>query len=457
MLKLFRFRRRNAGEVWAWATYDFANSAFATTILAVVFNAYYAGTVAGGSEGTLIGGTRVPGATMFTLFVAASMILIALTSPILAALSDLSGLKKRMLGLHLSIGVTATALLYTVDKGEWLWGGLLFVLGQLGFAGGNVFYNAMLYNVADPEDYGKVSGVGWAWGYIGGGLLLGINLVMLQSGRFTVQDCFLSVAIWWLIFSIPIFRSVRVPRGTAGGTAGESIRAATASLKEILGRLRELPNLAKYFIAFLLYNDGVETVIVMAAIFGNQELAMNSRDLILFFLVIQLVGFFGSLFFGWLVDRAGGKKAILWALAGWLIVVLWGWRLGMFGNALREFWILGVLTGIVMGGSQAASRSLQATLIPPGRSAEFFSFFGISGKFAGAVGPLIFGLAVLLTGSLRQGILSLVVLFGGGFLMMLTVHETKGRTEALHFEPSAAADIGSSSANRGRPVRREGE
>ncbi|MDD5088054.1 MAG: MFS transporter, partial [bacterium] len=302
MLKLFRFRRRNAGQVFAWATYDFANSAFATTILAVVFNAYYAGPVAGGSAGTLIGGLRIPGATMFTLFVAASMILIALTTPFLAALSDLSGLKKKMLALHLGIGVGATALLYTVDKGEWLWGGVLFVFGQLGFAGGNVFYNAMLYDVADPEDYGKVSGVGWAWGYIGGGLLLGLNLIMLRyphwlglpPDTFNVHHCFLSVAIWWLLFSIPIFRSVRVPGGRGAGGIRERIGDAATSLKTIFGRLRELPNLTRYFIAYLLYNDGVETVIVMAAIFGCQELAMSSSDLIVFFLVIQFVGCFGS-------------------------------------------------------------------------------------------------------------------------------------------------------------------
>lgn len=458
MLNLFRFRRRNAGQVFAWATYDFANSAFATTILAVVFNAYYAGTVAGGSDGTLIGGTRIPGATMFTLFVAASMILIALTSPILAALSDLSGLKKKMLALHLAIGAGATALLYTVNEGEWLWGGMLFVFGQLGFAGGNVFYNAMLYDVADPDDFGKVSGVGWAWGYIGGGLMLGLNLIMLRypewlgfpPGTFTVHHCFLSVAIWWGVFAIPIFRSVRVPGGTDSGRIRERIGKATASLREIFRRLRDLPNLTKYFIAYLLYNDGVETVIVMAAIFGSQELAMSSSDLIAFFLVIQFVGFFGALFFGWLVDRAGGRNAILWAIGGWLIIVLWGWQLGFFGDALREFWILGMLTGLVMGGSQSASRSLQASLIPPGRSAEFFSFFGISGKFAGAVGPLIFGLAVFLTGSLRQGILSLVVLFGGGFLMLLTVRERDGRREALSYE---AAAFGSNNP----PARREGE
>ncbi|MFZ5433967.1 MAG: MFS transporter, partial [Calditrichota bacterium] len=441
---LFKFRRSNPGQVWAWATYDFANSAFATTILAVIFNAYYAGVVAGGSNGVILFGTRVPGTTMFTLFVAASMVVIALSSPVLAALSDLSGLKKRMLALHLGLGVVSTALLYTVDKGEWLWGGILFVIAQIGFAGGNVFYNAMLYDIADPEDFGKVSGLGWAWGYLGGGALLALNLVMLRypqmigfpEGFFTVQHCFVSVAIWWLVFAIPIFRYIPASPGVAGSTLGLSLRSAFHSLGEILRRLRDLPNFTRFFIAFLLYNDGIETVIVMAAIFGNQELGFSNADLIIFFLMVQFVGFFGALFFGWLVDRLGGRNTILASLIGWLIVVVWGWQLGIFGNAVREFWILGVITGIVMGGSQAASRSLQAVLIPAERSAEFFSFFGISGKFAGAVGPLLFGLAVFLTGSLRQGILSLLVLFGSGLIVLLTVSEANGRAEALQFERS---------------------
>ncbi len=386
----------------------------------------------------------MPGTTMFTLFVAASMVVIALSSPVLAALSDLSGLKKRMLALHLGLGVVSTALLYTVDKGEWLWGGILFVIAQIGFAGGNVFYNAMLYDIADPEDFGKVSGLGWAWGYLGGGALLALNLVMLRypqmigfpEGFFTVRHCFVSVAIWWLVFAIPIFRYIPASPGVAGSTFGRSLRSAFHSLGEILRRLRDLPNFMRFFIAFLLYNDGIETVIVMAAIFGNQELGFSNADLIIFFLMVQFVGFFGALFFGWLVDRLGGRNTILASLIGWLIVVVWGWQLGIFGNAVREFWILGVITGIVMGGSQAASRSLQAVLIPAERSAEFFSFFGISGKFAGAVGPLLFGLAVFLTGSLRQGILSLLVLFGSGLIVLLTVSEANGRAEALQFERS---------------------
>ncbi len=449
MHKFFTFRRNNPGQVWAWATYDFANSAFATTILAVIFNTYYAGVVAGGPMGTQILGLQVPGATVFALFVSLAMILIAVATPFLGALSDLGGYKKRMLAVHLTLGVMATALLITVHEGDWLWGGWLFLIAQFGFAGGNVFYNAMLYDVADMEDFGKVSGIGWAWGYIGGGLLLAVNLIMLRypgllglpAGYFSVQDCFLSVAVWWALFSIPILRAVPSYRMQHSRRfIGRGVRSALHAMRHLLPRLRELPNFKRFFLAYLLYNDGIETVIVMASIFGNQELHMSSAELIVFFLMIQFIAFGGALVFGWLADSLGNRRTILISLAGWLLVLLWGWQLGIFGDARREFWILGVITALVMGGSQAASRSLQAALIPPHRSAKFFSFFGISGKFASAIGPLIFGLAVFLTGSLRLGILSLLIFFAAGFVLLWNVNEAEGRREALRFEPPPAGE-----------------
>jgi MFS transporter, UMF1 family len=437
----FHFRRENPKQVWAWATYDFANSAYATTILAVIFNKYYAGVVAGGAEGISLFGTHIPGASVFTFFVSIAMVVIALSSPILGALSDLGRMKKHMLGIHLALGLLSTAALYFIHEGNWIAGGLLFVAGQVGFAGGNVFYNALLYDIADPEDFGKVSGIGWAWGYIGGGLLLAINLVMLQfpeligfaKDTFTVQDCFLSVAIWWGLFSIPIFRSL--PRGVAPEQQPTklNLRSAIRSLSASFHHLKDLPNFSRFFFSYLLYNDGIETVIIMASIFGDQELHLSNAELISFFLMIQGVAFFGSMIFGWLADRMGNRPTILISLFGWLFLVLWAWKLGIFGNAKTEYWFLGFIAALVMGGSQAASRSLQAVLIPPHHSAEFFSFFGISGRFASAIGPLIFGLAVFITGSLRLGILSLIIFFIAGIFLLLRVNEKDGHAQALAF------------------------
>jgi UMF1 family MFS transporter len=441
VIQLFQFKRRNPGQVFAWSTYDFANSAFATTILAVIFNKYYAGIVAGGAEGVRVFGTQVPGATMFTIFVALGMILIAVASPVLAAFSDLGRLKRRMLTVHMVIGAIATLALAGIAEGDWLIGGIIFVIAQFGFAGGNVFYNAMIYDIAEPEDFGKVSAIGWAWGYIGGGLLLAINLVMLQfpqllgmpEGYFTVQDCFISVAVWWVLFSIPLLVSFK-ESGTADKKLRATVRSAVRDLRHGIRRLRSLPEYARFFVAYLLYNDGVETVIVMAAIFGDQELKMDSSQLVTFFLMIQGVAFAGALLFGELVEKFGNRRSLLISLIVWMFVAVWGWQIGIFGNAITEYWILGAVSAIVMGGSQAASRSLQAMLIPPARSAEFFSFFAISGKFAGAVGPLLFGAAVFITGSLRAGILSLIFLFLFGFLVLLTVNEAKGRQQALAFD-----------------------
>jgi MFS transporter, UMF1 family len=437
----FHFHRKNPGQVWAWATYDFANSAYATTILAVIFNKYYAGVVAGGAAGVTILGMSIPGASVFTFFASLAMIVIALTSPILGALADLGRMKKLMLGLHLLIGVLSTAALYFIGAGNWLAGGLLFLAGQIGFCGGNVFYNAMLYDIADPEDFGKVSGIGWAWGYIGGGLLLAVNLVMLQfpqalgcpQGYFTVQDCFLSVAIWWAVFAIPIFRAIPAATNTGTDRVQLKLSAAFGSLRTSFRNMRQLPNFSRFFFAFLLYNDGIETVIIMASIFGDQELHLSTSELISFFLMIQAIAFGGAMAFGWLADKLGNRRTILISLIGWLFVVVWGWQLGILGNARLEYWMLGVLTAIVMGGSQAASRSLQAMLIPPEHSSEFFSFFGVSGRFASAIGPLIFGIAVWITGSLRLGILSLIIFFVTGILLLLRVNEKTGHAQALAF------------------------
>ncbi len=441
MSGLFSFRRKNRGQVFAWATYDFGNSAFATTILAVIFNKYYAGVIAGGASGVTIFGTQVPGTTVFTFFVSASMILVALLGPVFSALSDLGHLKRRMLLLHTGIGVFATGMLATLGAGDWLIGGIWFAIAQFGFAGSAIFYNAMLLDIADPQDFAKVSSIGWAWGYLGGGILLAVNLVMLQyphllgaaPGTFTVQHCFLSAAIWWAVFTVPVALAVR--RGHSGHKV--NIKHAIGALRRSIGHLSQLPTFTRFFFAYLLYNDGVETVIVMASIFGDQELHLATGELVLFFLMVQGVAFIGSIIFGIIANKFDNRRAVLIAVGIWSLVSLWGWQLGWLGDAKQEYWFLGILAGLVMGGTQAASRSLQAVLIPPNYSAEFFSFFAISGKFASAVGPAIFGLAVWVTGSLRVGMLSLLIFFVLGAWLLWGVSEEQGRREALAFQPAS--------------------
>jgi UMF1 family MFS transporter len=441
-MALFRLTYGNPREVLGWSFYDIANSAFATAILAVIFNKYYAGVVAGGDAGTIFSvlgwEIRVPGVSAFNFAVALSMIIVAVTSPLLGAIADYSGLKKRFLLVYCIFGAVFTALLGTVGPGEVLWGGVLFVIALVGFAGGNVFYNAFLPEIAAHEDLGKVSGMGWALGYIGGGLCLLLNLCMLQYPSILglgepapITSVFPVVGIWWLVFSIPMFVWVRERAPRQSKPAGQTyFGIGKRRLVKTFRDIRRFRELWKFLLAYFLFNDGIEMVIIMAAIFGDQVLGMTSGQLILFFLVVQGVAFFGAVGFGYLVDCIGNKLTLIITLLVWTGIVLWAYFIGWLTDPVMEYYVLGVLVGLVMGGSQSAARSMQALFVPVENSAEFFSFFAISGKFASVLGPLLFGLVTLITGSLRLGILVLVVFFIAGMGILMTVNEAKGRQQA---------------------------
>jgi len=253
--------------------------------------------------------------------------------------------------------------------------------------------------------------------------------VGFPTGHFTVQDCFLSVAIWWLIFSIPTFLFLRERTEKLPSLERNYFGEGTRRLKHTFSRIKTFRELTKFLIAFLIYNDGIETVIVMASIFGADVLGMETGEIILFFLMIQGIAFFGSLIFGFLADAIGSKRTIMISLMMWSLIVLWAYTLGILWDPKTEYWILGVLTGLVMGGSQAASRSLQGTFTPDANSAEFFAFFGVSGKFASIFGPLIYGILIAITGSVRSGILSVLLFFIAGMVILWTVDEKKGMEE----------------------------
>jgi len=424
-------------EIFGWVMYDFANSAFATTILAVIFNQYFATVVAGGEKGVDLLGFRLHGASFFTFSLSLSMALSAVLSPFLGAVADSSGMKKRFLMIFCYTAVLFTGLLYFVHAGDYWMGATLFIIANIGFSGGNVFYNAFLPEISTRGNIGRVSGMGWAWGYIGGGTLLALNLVMLQypekigfpAGAFTVQDCFLSVALWWLIFSAPTFVFVK-ERGIGTDPSRRlSFRAGYRRLKHAFQQIRTFRELTTFLVAFLIYNDGIETVIVMASIFGAEVLGMQTHELILFFLMIQGIAFLGSLVFGWLADAIGNKRTILITLGVWSLIVIWAFQLGLFWDRKTEYWVLGILVALVMGGSQAASRSLQGLFTPEANSAEFFGFFAVSGKFASVFGPLIYGILVAVTGDVQSGILSVLIFFLAGMAILWTVDEKKGMEE----------------------------
>jgi UMF1 family MFS transporter len=418
--------------------YDFANSAFATTILSVIFNHYFATVVAGGEKGVELFGFRLHGASFFTFSVSISMVISAILAPFLGAVADASASKKRFLIVFCYIAVLSTGLLYFVHEGNYWRGAIFFMFANIGFAGGNVYYNAFLPEISNDENIGRISGLGWALGYIGGGALLAINLVMLkypgvlgfQEGVFSVQDCFLSVSLWWFVFSLPTFlllkeRAQKIPLAPGRGYFKEGY----LRLRHTFGRVRTFRELTKFLVAFLIYNEGIETVIVMASIFGAQVLKMETGEIILFFLMVQGIAFLGSLAFGFLADAIGNKRTIMLSLVIWSLIVVWAFQLGIFLDAKTEYWILGILTGIVLGGSQAASRSLQGIFTPDVNSAEFFAFFGVSGKFASIFGPLIYGILIAITGSVQSGILSVLFFFVVGGILLWTVNEKKGMEE----------------------------
>jgi UMF1 family MFS transporter len=333
--------------------------------------------------------------------------------------------------------VLFTGLLYFVHEGDYWKGGIFFIIANIGFAEGNVFYNAFLPQISNQQNIGRISGLGWALGYIGGGALLTLNLLMLKypeaigfpKDYFTVQDCFLSVAVWWLIFSIPTFLLLRERVEALSLFEGSYFKEGYRRLVRTLSRIRTFRELTKFLLAFLIYNDGIETVIVMASIFGAEVLGMETGEIILFFLMIQGVAFVGSLIFGFLADAVGNKKTVMISLGIWSLIVLWAYELGIVLDPKTEYWILGVLAGLVMGGSQAASRSLQGLFTPNANSAEFFAFFGVSGKFASVFGPLVYGILIAVTGSVRSGILSILPFFVVGMAILWTVDERKGMEE----------------------------
>ena len=427
-------------ELFGWALYDFANSTFATTIL-ILYSRYFAEVVAGGPDSVLRIGTwslALPGATLYSYTVAAAMFVVAACTPVLGAAADYSGRKRSYLAAFCALGVLATALMVLVGPGDILLGAVLLLVGLVGFNSANVFYNAFLPEISTPEDIGRISGFGWGFGYLGGGALLGINLVMLgapellgRSEPFPIQACFLSVAVWWGGFSIPSLMWMRDRPSAAPAVTGIGyVRAGFRRVRETFRNLRRFTELPKFLAAYLVYNDGIQTVILMASIFGAEVLGMSEVDTVGLFLMIQGTALVGSTALGLVADRLGNKRTVIVTLTVWSALVVWAYFLGILGNPLREFWVLGGIAGLVLGGSQAASRAIMGSMTPESHGAEFFAFYGIVGKFAAVFGPLTYGSMVALTGDVRSGILALAVFFLTGLGLLVWVDVPLGRRQA---------------------------
>jgi UMF1 family MFS transporter len=415
--------------------YDWANSSFATTILAAIFPIYFVSIVPqGGVDITILGFTFHTFATpLWSYSITGAMVIVALSAPILGAIADSSRGKRRFLIFYTYLGALFTALLVTVGYGDYLLASFFFIVATIGFAGGNVFYDAFLPEIAPEGEREYVSGKGFAYGYLGGGLLLVINLLMIQQhGWFGIPDMawgsrlsFLTVGIWWGAFAVPTFLYVRDRQGRAT-THPRYIRQGFKTLTETLRKMRQFKELLKFLVSFLVYNDGVQTVIVMAAIFGREELGFGVPTLIGCLLMVQVIGFPSSLFMGRLAQRIGEKQTISICLIVYCVIVIYGY----FMTKPIEFWVLGFLVGLVQGGSQAISRSLYSSLLPVRHSAEFFGFFAIANRFASIFGPLVFGLVANITGSIRNSIVALIVFFIVGFAILMTVDVEQGKKAA---------------------------
>jgi MFS transporter, UMF1 family len=405
-------------ELWSWALYDWGNSAFATTVMAGFFPLFFKTYWSAGadvSESTLKLGAANSAASLLVAFIA----------PVLGALADRGGAKKRFLAAFAALGVLATAGLFAVERGDWLSAALAYAAASVGFAGSLVFYDSLIVSVATAEDSDRASALGYALGYLGGGILFAVNVGMalrpemfgLTGAEQGVRLSFLSVAVWWAVFTVPLLRYVREPTARPGSAAA-AVRDGFAQLRRTFGRVRTLRPVWMFLIAYWLYIDGVDTVIRMAVDYGL-SLGLKSDSLIVALLITNFVGFPAALAFGRLGTAIGTKRAILIAIGCYVGITGWG----SIMDSEAEFYGLAVVVGLVQGGVQALSRSLYSRLIPRDEAAEFFGFYNMLGKFAAIVGPTLMGLVSVATGSARLSILAITVLLVAGGLLLWRVEE----------------------------------
>jgi MFS transporter, UMF1 family len=415
-----------AKAIRAWTMYDWANSAFATTIMAAILPNYFGMFIA--PEGSV---------TLWGYTVAIGSIIAAVISPILGAIADFKGSKKKFMAFFVGLGVVSTALMYLVDTpSDWLLACVLYIIGTVGFAGSLVFYDALLPHVANSDEIDEVSSRGYAMGYIGGGLLLLINVAMIFVGpnfmptmeyeeavKLMMRLSLSSVAVWWAVFSIPIFKHVKEPvRKIEKDEAGmQFIAVGFRRFFKALKEISKFRDLFLFLLTFFVYSNGIGTIITMAVSFGT-DLGFGSTILIGTLLLVQFVAAPFAILFGKLSKKLGVKKSIYLSLLVYTLISIIGY--GMTKE--WHFILLGFAVATVQGGSQALSRSLMGSLMPKSKSAEFFGFFSVSEKFNTVIGPILFSVINQITGNPRLAIISLVIFFIGGILLLSNVDIEKG-------------------------------
>jgi UMF1 family MFS transporter len=430
-------------EQRAWYFYDWANSAFPTTVLTVFIGPYLTtiAKAAAGSGGFVYPlGVKVAAESFFPYVVSLSVALQVVFLPLLGAIADYSHFKKQMLAFFAYMGAFATMAMYFVQGTDYLLGGALFLVANLSFGASIVFYNAFLIDIAPPEERDRVSSMGWALGYIGGGLLLALNLLLFAKAG----DIGLSIAVavrinlasagaWWAIFTvIPLVALKRRQPAKQLPWGEHYLAVGVRQLRNTLSKIRVHPQAMLFLIAYLIYNDGIQTVISMASVFGQEELGLSMTTLTTVILMVQFVGFFGSILFNYVARAVSAKRAIIISLLIWIGTLVYAYA---FLKTTRDFYMMAAAIAIVLGGSQALSRSVYSLMIPKGQESEYFGLYEISDKGTSWLGPLLFGLALQLTGSYRVAILSLIVFFVLGLLLLLKVNVYQGVLEAATINP----------------------
>jgi len=426
----------NRRSIIGWALYDWANSAFATTVMAAFFPIFF-------KKFWSVGVDPVVSTAKLGLANSAAGMVVALCAPVLGAIADRGGAKKKFLFFFAFIGIVMTASLYMVSKGDWALAIAVYVLATVGFSGGNIFYDSLITSVASDKRMDFVSALGFSMGYLGGGILFALNVWMtIKPETFGFADAgaavrfsFLSVAVWWALFSVPVFLFVREPAVEKGGVAGDAVMAGLRQLRRTFQEIRHLRVIFLFLIAYWLYIDGVDTIIRMALDYG-MSIGFRTNDLILALLITQFVGFPSAIAFGYLGGRIGTKRSIYITIAVYLCVTIYA----AFITVKYEFYLLAIVIGMVQGGIQALSRSFFAKMIPVDKSAEYFGFYNLIGKFSVVAGPIFMGMTALLVRSMgypsaiasRVSITSIAVLFIAGAVLLYFVDEKAGKKEARY-------------------------
>jgi len=404
-------------QIFVWTLFDFANTSFSVMIVAVGYSLYFKEIVAGGSG---------RGDFLWGIAVSISMLLTALIAPVLGAAADFSSRRKRFLFGFTIVSILSTALLFFINAGMVLAGMVLFILANIGFEGGLVFYDAFLPNLTTEKSYGRVSGYGFAMGYVGSltTLLIAMPLYangFVQENLSNVRLSFVIAAGIFFLFSTPLFFFLRDHRARFEEKVSY-IGAGIQRVKDTIRHLRNFQNVARFLLAFFIYNDGILTVISFASIFATQSLGFTLQEVLILFALVQASGIIGSIIFGVVTDKIGPKKTININLILWMAVVAGAY----FVQSKEMFYVIGIIAGSSMGASQASSRSLMAQLTPKNHEAEFFGFFdGLCGKASAVIGTFLFGLISYITGDQRISVLTIGLFFVAGYILLQRVDDTQ--------------------------------